>query len=98
FLQFMNDSLRIYKDDEKVMHISGYWFPTRKFKSKNKTFFYNSTSCWGWATWKRAWDKLIIDNEVFKKEILENPKRKYHFDIEGIADFSKQIEQNITGE
>ena len=35
---------------------------------------------------------------MFKKEILDNSKRRYHYDIDGVADFSKQIEQNITGE
>ncbi len=98
FLKYMNECLKMYFNNEKVMHISGYWFPTKNFYSKSDTFFYNSTSCWGWATWKRAWDKLIVDNDVFKKEILNNPKKKYHFDIEGVADFSKQIEQNISGE
>ena len=47
FLEYMNASLNMYFNDEMVMHISGYWFPTKGFYSKADTFFYNNTSCWG---------------------------------------------------
>lgn len=53
FLNFMNDSLDLYQNDEKVMHVSGYMYPVKK--ELPETFFIRPTSCWGWATWKRAW-------------------------------------------
>lgn len=53
FLKYMNDALSLYELEEKVMHISGYMFPVKN-KLPN-TFFIKPTSCWGWATWKRAW-------------------------------------------
>ena len=53
FLAYMNDALTFYKNEEKVMHISGFMFPhTKKLP---ETFFYNVPMCWGWATWDRAW-------------------------------------------
>ncbi len=54
FLQFMNEALELYKDDERVMHISGYMWPHRL--PLPETFFYEMPyPGGGWATWKRAW-------------------------------------------
>jgi hypothetical protein len=59
FLTYMNDALRTYENDERVMHISGYMFPVKA--KLPETFFYNSASVWGWGTWKRAWKNLTTD-------------------------------------
>jgi len=69
----MNNALNMYEDDKQVMHISGYFFPI-----KNKlpsTFFYNLASCWGWATWQRAWqyynpDAKFLFAEIKKKNLF----------------------------
>ena len=54
FLKFMNEALEFYEKEEKVMHISGYMYPIDS-KELPDTFFIKPTTCWGWATWKRAW-------------------------------------------
>lgn len=56
FLKYMNDALSIYEQEELVMHVSGYMFPVDK--KLPETFFYNTASCWGWGTWKDAWNNL----------------------------------------
>lgn len=71
FLQYMNDALTIYKDEEKVMHISGYMYPVKK--KLPDTFFFQPTSCWGWGTWARAW-KYFEKNP--RKQIEEISKVK----------------------
>lgn len=54
FLRFMNEALEMYKDDDRVMHISGYMWPHRWPLSE--TFFYQVPyPGGGWATWQRAW-------------------------------------------
>jgi FkbM family methyltransferase len=62
FLQYMNDALWLYENESKVMHVSGYMFPVKK--ALPETFFIKPTSCWGWGTWKRAWDYFEKDVEV----------------------------------
>jgi len=54
FLKFMNEGLMRYKDEEKVMHISGYAFPIKKEELPD-TFFLKPTSGRGWATRTRDW-------------------------------------------
>lgn len=68
------------------MHISGYMFPVKK--KLPETFFLNTASCWGWGTWARAWNHLILDSsfiikEIYRKDIINriNLDNAYnHFD------------------
>jgi hypothetical protein len=78
FLQFMNDALELYKDEDKVMHISGYFFPVPTTDLPD-TFFYNQTSCWGWGTWARAWKTLNTDvNDLLEKITQVQNKNQYY--------------------
>jgi len=95
FLKFMNDGLDLYQDEEKVMHIAGF-FPKCK-ETLPATFFYNITSCWGWATWKGAWNNYNGD----AKDLLDKLNHK------GFSDFIynggqenllyEQLVQNVQG-
>jgi len=67
FLTYMNEALNLYCNDFKVMHISGYMYPIQK--QLPESFFIKPTSCWGWATWKRAWDFFEKDADKHIKLI-----------------------------
>lgn len=94
FLEYMNEALDFYKDEKKVMHISGYMFPVKE--KLPPTFFYNTASCWGWATWKRAWDYFESDARLLKEKIEESGLVK-KFNIEGTYGFMNQLERNANG-
>jgi hypothetical protein len=53
FFDFCRNSLARYKDDPRIMHISGDTFitPQTEFSSYISKYPHN----WGWATWRRAW-------------------------------------------
>jgi len=94
FLSFMNDALDFYQNDEKVMHISGYMFPIDN-SGLPETFFLRATSCWGWATWNRAW-------KFFKKEpkklINEYSNRRIRcFNMDGAYDYWSHVVLNERG-
>ncbi len=95
FLRYMNEALDIYQDDERVVHISGYMFPVNK-KLPN-TFFYNTASCWGWATWRRAWQYYEQDAIKLLVGITES-NRESEFNIEGTFPFLEHLRMNTTGE
>ena len=88
FLNFMNDALDNYMDIQQVMHISGYMFPVRG--KLPETFFYRATSCWGWATWKRAWDKFEPDAKKLLAKFKEE-KQRWEFDIKGTMQYYKML-------
>jgi len=99
FLPFMRDSLMVYKDNPKVMHINGYCPPTN-FESdelNNSSFFYRLTWSWGWATWKDRWNKYENNSSVLFKIINENDLLRY-FDIDGSFRFSSTLRSNIRGD
>lgn len=60
FFRYCQEMLEHYKDNEKVMMVSGTNLLKNHKIDKQYTFSCFS-SIWGWATWKRAWDKYDVD-------------------------------------
>lgn len=77
FLNFMNDALDMYENDEEVACISGYSYP---LKGKiPQSFFIKGADCWGWATWKRAWDLFEKNGQKLLNEIRDkNLEREFN--------------------
>lgn len=68
FFPFMEEMLEKYKDDQRIGMIAG----TNPIKGVNYNFSYHFSrfkSCWGWATWKRAWKNMDINMEWRKMEL-----------------------------
>jgi len=70
FLQYMNDGLNLYQNDETVYSVHGYIYPTRI--ELPSTFFSREINCWGWGTWERAWGTFEADG----KKLLDEIRRK----------------------
>lgn len=89
FLQFMNDALDMYEDEDRVMHISGCLYPIGDIKEK--TFFLRAPIPTGWATWNRAWQHFRKSNDVMLK--FDRKMRKA-FTFNNTYHFWKQLELN----
>lgn len=99
FLSFMNRALELYSDEESVMHISGYWFPVKPRYNYflRDYFFYQSSTCWGWATWSRAWKFYTNDSRKLKSQLYHAGLwSKFTFNHE--SNFGEQLDKNISGE
>ena len=94
FLSFMNDALSLYKAEEKVMHISGYMFPIET-SGLPETFFLRPTTCWGWATWDRAWKYFNKDVKVLLSGFTEHDIASFNMD--DTYDYWEQVVQNEAG-
>ncbi|HED08606.1 MAG TPA: glycosyltransferase [Ignavibacteria bacterium] len=95
FLKYMNEALDKYENENNVISIHGYVYPV-----KNKlpeTFFLKGTDCWGWATWKRAWDTFEKNGKKLLDEIIEK-KLAYGFDHNGTTNNIKMLKRQIKGE
>ncbi|MGZ0706959.1 hypothetical protein ACWPKO_01310 [Coraliomargarita sp. W4R53] len=55
FFPFCHDLLERYADSERVFSISGYTGKSEDLPIEESYCFSNYFSCWGWATWRRAW-------------------------------------------
>jgi len=94
FLLYMNQALNIYAADEKVMHVSGYMYP---IKGKlPKTFFVNLGTCWGWGTWKRAWDHFESDPALLLEKLKKTDSLS-RFNLEDSYDWYSHLVANVEG-
>jgi hypothetical protein len=54
FFPFCEELLEHYRDDDRIMHISGNNYCAPKFRSADSYHFSRYGHIWGWATWRRA--------------------------------------------
>ena len=70
FFGFCQELLKYYRNNPKIMHISGNNFQFGRKRGNASYYFSIYNHIWGWATWKRAWqyyDVTMADFEEFKK-------------------------------
>ena len=67
FFHFCADLLDYYRDEPRVMHISGNNFQYGRKRGPYSYYFSKYSHNWGWASWRRAW-KLFNYNIGTKKE------------------------------
>jgi len=94
FLQYMNAALRMYEDDPAVGSIHGYWYPVHR--PLQETFFLRGASCWGWATWSRAWRLFERDGRKLLAE-LQRRNLTRRFDLEGAIPYTQMLKDQIFG-
>lgn len=97
FLQYMNDGLELYRDETSVASIHGYSYPLNNPQELPDTFFIRGAFCWGWATWKRAWDFFEVDGSVLYKRIESNEELRYLFNFNDTEDYMLMLEHQIKG-
>lgn len=95
FFQYCSALLEEYKEDERIMLISGN-NPLGKWKDDKLSYFFSyQGEIWGWATWKRAWEKYDVrmkewNNKRTKKII------KDRINNEGFYNIRKKTFDNIV--
>ncbi|MDF2529246.1 MAG: glycosyl transferase [Gammaproteobacteria bacterium] len=94
FLTYMNQALNLYEHDAVVASIHGYVYPTKE--NLPDTFFIKGADCWGWATWKRAWDTFEVDGKKLLKAIDERGL-KSEFNFDNSYDYYWMLVQQIMG-
>ena len=94
FLSYMNDALRCYASEPRVMHVSGYVAPVDA--PLPETFFLRLTSSWGWATWSRAFTQFE-PNAADLLAQLEQRGLLDAFNLDGAYDYLAQLRANADG-
>lgn len=74
FFRYCEALLEKYDDDQRIMHISGMSVFSDVVPHEYSYYFTKSLSCWGWATWARAWKYFDVSMQswpdVKKAQIL----------------------------
>lgn len=95
FLAYMNEALARFENEAGVMQVSGYMYPIPA-RNGNRAIFLPATSCWGWGTWRRAWDSYDPTIRGFD-ELKADPVRRRAFNLDGHYDYVDLLSAHIAG-
>jgi hypothetical protein len=78
FFTFCSTMLDLYSQHDNIMHISGTRW-NEEFHDDHSHMFSSIGHIWGWATWKRSWQRYDFEMRDWKsnigkiKKVLERP-------------------------
>jgi hypothetical protein len=67
FFSFAQELLARYRDDPRIMHISGDNFQSGRRRGDASYYFSRYPHCWGWASWRRAWALFNLKMTTFSR-------------------------------
>jgi hypothetical protein len=70
FFNFCKVLLEYYRNDERIMHIGGINVQDGRMRGTASYYFSKISHIWGWATWKRAWEKYDVNIRTYP-QLLE---------------------------
>ena len=77
FFKYCEDLLEYHHGDDRIMHIAGTNLNWEKYKGNNSYFFSYYSPVWGWATWKRAWEKYDVNMSSYTIDGKKIINRKF---------------------
>ena len=96
FLNFMNQALDYYENDDKIWSISGYTINSNRVrKGKRDVYLAYRAECWGWASWQNRWDK--VDWAVSDYADFEHNKKQQKAFNKGGRDLSGLLKLQMEG-
>jgi len=95
FLAYMNTALDRYRDDARVMQISGHMFPV-DVNVADDAFFLPFTTSWGWGTWASAWN-LFDPAAGGYAGLKDDRSRRRAFNMDGGYDYFSMLEDQLAG-
>jgi hypothetical protein len=93
FLEYMNEALTLYREDHNVASIHGFMY---NIAGLPETFFMKGADCWGWATWRRAWQAFTSDGEKLLGE-LERRGLVNDFNLDGAYANTQMLRDQVAG-
>ena len=65
FFRYCEELLERYRHDARVMNISGQNVLFGHHRTEYSYYFSRYTLCWGWASWRRAWQYFDVDVKLW---------------------------------
>lgn len=92
YLTYMNEALKKYREERKVMHVTG--FTNLDIPELGDTYFTPHMSGWGWGTWKNRWQ--YFTHYTSREEALQGMDQETIRKIEynGIFNCLKSLDKN----
>lgn len=67
FFRFCEELLEYYRYDTRIMAISGNNFQFGRKRTEYSYYFSRYNHCWGWASWRRAWQYYDVDMKLWSQ-------------------------------
>lgn len=84
FFVFCEELLEKYKSDDRI-HMINAMNHLGIYNNTPNSYFFGPGCCWGWATWKRAWNNMDFNMSFLQDEYsMKCVERKYPFYKEAI--------------
>jgi hypothetical protein len=72
FFRFCAELLVRYRDDTRIMEISGSCLPSPRVEANQYSYFFSNWDyIWGWATWKRAWKHYDYSMKRYEEAVAQ---------------------------
>ena len=85
FFYFCEELLSKYKNNEKIMQINGFNSGLNSYLDTDDSYYFSKlNTTWGWATWRRAWQKFDYNLESYI-EFKQKGKIKEFYKDKGIS-------------
>ncbi len=65
FFTFCDEMLERYRYDTRIMAIAGSNFQFGRKRTTDSYYFSRFPHCWGWATWRRAWQYFDLEMKLW---------------------------------
>ncbi len=93
FLEFMNQALQLYQNEEAVGSIRAQVF---ELPNLPELFFTQMNGDFAWGTWQRVWQKVNFNGKQLLQELTQR-KLSRKFDYENHYPYTQMLRDQIAG-
>jgi hypothetical protein len=97
FLQYMNDALDFYKNDPRILSITGYTPPIDLVKHDHDFFVLSRFSAWGAGFWQGKFEDVAYINKDDYKAFINDKNAVKAFVRAGGEDMPAMLESEVNG-
>ena len=98
FFPFCEQLLEHYRHDQRIMVISGVNFQFGNKRTNDSYYFSRYMHCWGWASWRRAWQYYDVEMKLWPKIRDENWLQSVFAEASSINYWQKILQATYQGE
>ena len=99
FFRFCSELLDYYRDDERVMMISGT-NELGTWKDDRQSYHFSTDGVWGWASWRRAWAHFDLNMKRWAdpntQEVLKSVLRNERLYKNNLREFNRVFEGRVN--
>lgn len=98
FFRFATEMLVRYRDDERIGAINGFNFFNLQSDKTASYHFSSHMEVWGWASWRRVWNRYDVEIREYKPRLLEvvGKSRMAKCARKGFIDAVRSVERGLN--